>query len=83
MLSEHEIPRLAVPLEFVLQRGQKAIIECKLTYRGSGTLILTKLAWFNGEKLLKTQENPDAEVLPTFLLSRIRTLKMLATTHAC
>ena len=68
MLSGHEIPRLAVPLEFVLQRGQKAVIECNLTYKGSGTPRLTKLLWFNGDRLLKTQENPSAEALPAFVI---------------
>ena len=66
MLSGHEIPRLAVPSEVVLQRGQKAVIKCNLTY--SGTPILTKLSWFNGDKLLKTQGNPSAEALPTFVI---------------
>ena len=68
MLSGHEVPRLAAPSEFVLQRGQKAVIKCNLTYRGSGTPILTKLSWFNGDKLLKTQENPNAEALPTVVI---------------
>ncbi|XP_067016481.1 neural cell adhesion molecule L1-like isoform X1 [Acropora muricata] len=68
VLRRHEIPRLAVPLEFVLQRGQKAVIACNLTYRGSGTPRLNKLSWFNGDKLLKTQENPSAEALPAFVI---------------
>ena len=65
MLSGHEISRLAVPSEIVLQRGQKAVIERNLTYRGSGT------SWLNGDKLLKTQENPSAELLPTFVIQNL------------
>ena len=68
MLSGHEIPRLAMPSEFVLQHGQKAVIKSNLTYRGSGTPILTKLSWFNGDKLLKTQEDPSAQALPAFVI---------------
>ncbi|KAK2562910.1 hypothetical protein P5673_013884 [Acropora cervicornis] len=64
----HEIPRLALPSEFVLQRGQKAVIKSNLTYRGSGAPLLTKLSWFNGDKLLKTQEDPSAEALPAFVI---------------
>ena len=68
MLSGREIPRLAMPSEFVLQHGQKAVIKSNLTYRGSGTPILTKLSWFNGDKLLKTQEDPSAQALPAFVI---------------
>ena len=76
MLSGHEIPRLAVPSEIVLQRGQKAVIERNLTYRGSGT------SWLNGDKLLKPKRIPMLNYCQ-YLSSRIWTLKMLATTHAC
>jgi len=68
VLRRHEIPRLALPSEFVLQRGQKAVIKSNLTYRGSGAPLLTKLSWFNGDKLLKTQEDPSAEALPAFVI---------------
>ena len=68
MLSGHEIPRLAVPSKVVLQRGQKAVIKSNLTYRGSGAPLLTKLSWFNGDKLLKTHEDPKAKVLPAFVI---------------
>lgn len=68
MLSGHEIPRLAVPSKVVLQRGQKAVIKSNLTYRGSGAPLLTKLSWFNGDKLLKTHEDPKAKALPAFVI---------------
>ncbi|XP_015760858.1 PREDICTED: neural cell adhesion molecule 2-like isoform X2 [Acropora digitifera] len=68
VLRRHEIPRLAVPSEFVLQHGQKAVIKSNLTYRGSGAPLLTKLSWFNGDKLLKTNEDPTAGALPAFVI---------------
>lgn len=68
VLRRHEIPRLALPSEFFLQHGQKAVIKSNLTYRGSGAPLLTKLSWFNGEKLLKTHEDPSDKALPAFVI---------------